>query len=1451
MKNNLFLYVFVFFIPGFFWGQSAPSANTDAYTTDINTSLNINATAGLLQNDTDADGDALTVISFTVDGTVYNAGENAVTEGGNLIINSDGSLLYTPNDGYSGNESEIVYTVSDGSLSSQGDVSISVIIRANAKDDYDTADINTTLSVSAPGVLGNDTFENIDSIAIVSFRIRGTVYNVGDTATIPEGNFRFLADGSFEFEPSLDYTGSVPSIVYTISDGSDTSSASLFLTVQNVDNLVELENFSSCNQGYSFDGSYKIQYSFTFRNTSTAQDYHPTSLIKNIDLRHDLDDIYGSGCVIAIDDVIVNTSIVTDYVSDPYPLDFDNASVNPDFLTGSSDNLFSPESITNAILYPRQEVSVSFCVTINPFCGGRPNPTPSGSGINFNSTLDLFSSTDPSSASILLQDFHTTEAVIKADLSIPDNSPLVNPDGTYDFINSVIITNEGTSVANNVNFNMGLGNFLDNGLSFRTLSVSQASGPAVSVNQNYDGDTNTQLLESNNSLSPGETIVIDIFHLINPGNSNNNEYNQIRLSQTQGALDGFDEDTPSVRRLSSYATWEDGLGQHLDRYYTDLSSDPDPNYQCNCEASSMVISFSSSARSKKEITSVNEAPSGILEHEELTFQLTFRNTSQVVDLINLQLVDDLSRICAKNPIALTPPQIVSSTATTDPVLNASYDGVSDLRIFDGNSGLLRKDESITVEFTAVFVEDCIGSNSMLFSGENPTGNLTTSTATAPVNAFTDSDNDGISNVNDLDDDNDTILDIDEYDGIDPLGDDDGDFIPNYRDTDFGPDANNDGIVDRFDFDGDGIPNHFDLDSDNDGLFDITEVDNPQNGNGQTENPVGLNGLDDTVETDDTSNASVTYLILNSDSDPLPDFRDIDSDGDGIVDNIEAQPTDNYIPPNNVIDDNGVDTAYINGLNLVDTDGDDIPDYLDLNSDNDIRDDAIEGWDFDSDGIAETVASGIDVDGDGLDDAFDRDNTQVNPTNGQIPTDFPNADYDVTPERDWREIMAIVVLVDDISEEEGNDLIFNISLVRYIDNTSPIQSATPIDITFFTTDGTESTGLYDEAISPFDYEGVSNASVVIPAFTETFELRISSFDDTIFEMDELLTLSGSITTTNTINTELEAIGTILDNDPEPSISMNDDTVFEGEDLEFFITLSNPSSTPIDVEIVSSDFTAISPEDYESNNTTFTIEGTTNPANPNLNDSFRITTLLDNLNEPDEELLDVLGIVTSGNVSAEDLTKRGTILDVDPNPFIVISEDRVEEGETLVFTLSLLNAEGELMRNYLPIDFELQTIDITTTANRDYPRLFDFQSIPALESTLTIEIPTINDKLNENTETLNLSASVLSSPIANPTSVILGLGTIIDNDIANLFSPNNDGRSDVFRIGLLEEYPNFKMIIFDRWGGEIYRYSNNGKSNPDWWDGTHNGKPVVEGVYYYVLDFNDGIKEPKTGFIQLIR
>ena len=140
---------------------------------------------------------------------------------------------------------------------------------------------------------------------------------------------------------------------------------------------------------------------------------------------------------------------------------------------------------------------------------------------------------------------------------------------------------------------------------------------------------------------------------------------------------------------------------------------------------------------------------------------------------------------------------------------------------------------------------------------------------------------------------------------------------------------------------------------------------------------------------------------DTDGDGIPNLLDIDSDDDGIPDNVEAQPTMGYIAPSGsgtaITDTNndGVDDNYGAGLlTIEDTDSDGIPDYLDLDSDNDGIPDIEEN------GMANTI-SGNDADNDGLDNNFETTtvNDPVLDVNEDIedPTDLsilPDTDVDL-------------------------------------------------------------------------------------------------------------------------------------------------------------------------------------------------------------------------------------------------------------------------------------------------------------------------------------------------------------------------------------------------------------------------------------------------------------------------
>jgi hypothetical protein len=275
----------------------------------------------------------------------------------------------------------------------------------------------------------------------------------------------------------------------------------------------------------------------------------------------------------------------------------------------------------------------------------------------------------------------------------------------------------------------------------------------------------------------------------------------------------------------------------------------------------------------------------------------------------------------------------------------------------------------------------------------------------------DADNDGISDLVEaggIDSDEDGLvdgfvdLDGDGYDdglGITPLlpPDSDLDGVPDYQDRD---DSDNDGIVDeqdrdddndgipdllegdgRVDTDNDGVPDSLDLDSDNDGLYDLSEsgsaqgatLDGDDDGRIDADNPVGSNGLADVVE-DGSDSGVVNYHggeAVDSDGDGVPDFRDLDSDNDGIPDVTETGGSD---ADGDGIIGSGLPTVNREGIaagtgnNAIDTDEDGLPDFRDLDADNDGKFDLVEagGSDVDSDGLVDGFT---DTDGNGYDDTI--------------------------------------------------------------------------------------------------------------------------------------------------------------------------------------------------------------------------------------------------------------------------------------------------------------------------------------------------------------------------------------------------------------------------------------------------------------------------------------------------
>lgn len=106
-------------------------------------------------------------------------------------------------------------------------------------------------------------------------------------------------------------------------------------------------------------------------------------------------------------------------------------------------------------------------------------------------------------------------------------------------------------------------------------------------------------------------------------------------------------------------------------------------------------------------------------------------------------------------------------------------------------------------------------------------------------------------------------------------------------------------------------------------------------------------------------------------------------------------------------------------------------------------------------------------------------------------------------------------------------------------------------------------------------------------------------------------------------------------------------------------------------------------------------------------------------------------------------------------------------------------------------------------------------------------------------------------SDSTSMWITIRPIVTFYIPNAFSPNDDGQNDYFMpFGNNIDPDNFEMIIFDRWGSEIYRTSN--MNTP--WDGTSynsDGKILPQGVYVYSIFVKlDGKDQFYRGIVTLV-
>jgi uncharacterized repeat protein (TIGR01451 family) len=180
---------------------NSPVAVSDSYTTTRNATLVI-AAPGVLANDTDPNGDALTAVLVT------NPAH------GTLALNTDGSFTYNPHGGYTGPDS-FIYRARDSSNTSSANtnVALTVTLPGTPVATADAYSVNeeATLTVGASGVLANDTDPTAQPLTAVL--VTGTSH----------GTLTLDANGGFVYTPAANYSGP-DAFSYQASDGTLQSS---------------------------------------------------------------------------------------------------------------------------------------------------------------------------------------------------------------------------------------------------------------------------------------------------------------------------------------------------------------------------------------------------------------------------------------------------------------------------------------------------------------------------------------------------------------------------------------------------------------------------------------------------------------------------------------------------------------------------------------------------------------------------------------------------------------------------------------------------------------------------------------------------------------------------------------------------------------------------------------------------------------------------------------------------------------------------------------------------------------------------------------------------------------------------------------------------------------------------------------------------------------------------
>ena len=591
-------------------------------------------------------------------------------------------------------------------------------------------------------------------------------------------------------------------------------------------------------------------------------------------------------------------------------------------------------------------------------------------------------------------------------------------------------------------------------------------------------------------------------------------------------------------------------------------------------------------------------------------------------------------------------------------------------------------------------------------------------------------------------------------------------------------------------------------------------------------------------TGDFSTATVFILVLvDTDGDGVPDIIDIDDDNDGILDiaesnNIDATGDDDGDGILNY-EDTDFCTLNANGVcDNLDLDGDGIINQLDIDADNDGVPDNIEGQPT----VGYIPPSGVDSDNNGLDDVYESNPGAGEGINAENTDGTDNPDY--------------------LDLDSDNDNVPDSIEAHDTNHNGMIDAG---EATFLNSDADQD-GLDDgfegaDINDGFDVnDEINDPSLDLP--DTDGDVSGGQADNNVDYRDTDDDGDGVPTFDEDINGNGDPFDDDFDGDMQPNyLDIDDDndgilTSVEGTDS--LDGDSNPNYLDID-----SDDDGI-PDNIEGQPTAgYTEPSGVDSDNDGLDDAYDSNTSgnpnsngvtpenTDGADEPDYLDDDSDGDGLSDAIEGNDFDHDGF-------------PDRVSSGTDTDGDGLDDGFEGSDLNDPFDVNDEIGDPS-NDLPNRDQ----DLENDPLFEDIVEGDIepdyrdidddgdgePTADEDTDENGDWTDDDCNLNTVPnYLDPLSC---------NIVPNGFSPNDDGVNDTFIIPLLTGYPDFRIEIYDRWGNRVYNYENNGKTGNQiqWWDGYSEGrltlrkddKRVPVGTYFYIIYFNDGERKPQTGWV----